>query len=188
MLTTAQENAVRSWVQLAIDGCPELEPIPLERIVWSNQDFPEEARPYALISYSGSVEIGATPSRTVTDAGDLDTTTHDDTTVSVTIVSRPSDTAPTREHVASSYVRELRARTRSFIAGILAEAQLSVRRVDVVPNVDRLQGKSQWESRAVIDLTLGHALRVTEQPGVINRAGISGTTDPPTPTRLYLVG
>jgi hypothetical protein len=169
MLTTSQENAVRSWVQLAIAGCPELEAIPLEKIEWTNQDFPEDARPYALISYSGSTEIGATPSQIVNDVEDLETTTHDDTTVSVTIVTKPSDTAPTREQVASSYVRELRARTRSFVSGILTQANLAVRQVFVVPNVDRLQGKSQWESRAVIDLTLGHALVVTEQPGVINQ-------------------
>jgi hypothetical protein len=188
MLTTGQENAVRSWVELAILGCPELAPIPLAKIVWSEQDFPEDARPYALIRYSGSTEEGATPSQIVNGSDELETTTHDETTVSITIVTKPSDAAPTREQVASSYTRELRARSRSFVAGILSQAKLAVRRVDVVPDVARLQGKSQWESRAVIDLTLGHALVITETPGVINQAEISGTTEPPTPTRLYLVG
>jgi hypothetical protein len=137
MLTTGQENAVRSWVELAILGCPELAPIPLAKIVWSEQDFPEEARPYALIRYSGSTEEGATPSQIVNDSEELETTTHDETTVSITIVTKPSDAAPTREQAASSYVRELRARSRSFVAGILSQAQLAVRRVDVVPNVAR---------------------------------------------------
>ena len=187
MLTTVQANAVRSWVKLAIDGCPELEPIPLDRIVWSDQDFPAPVYPYALLSYTGSVKLGASPARAVNGLDELVTTEQSETTIAITIVSKRSDTSPTLEQLASSYVRELHARTRSFVAGILTAAKLAVRSTTVIPNVDRLQGSSQWESRAVLDLTLGHALAVTEAPGVITTAGITGSTTPPTPTRLYLV-
>lgn len=183
MMTTEQENAVRAWVVAAIAACPELEPIPLEKVVWSGQDFPEEMRPYALVSYTGSAELGASPSQTVTDSDELDTKTMDESTISITIVSKPSDTAPTRNQVASSYVREMRARARSYISHILTDAKLAVWDVFVVPNVDRLQGRSQWESRAVIDIQFGHALVVTEDPGIIISGEISGSTTPSTPAQ-----
>ena len=63
MLLTAQENAVRQWVVAALADCPPLNPIPLGRVVWSQQDFAELAYPYALLSYTGSVVLSATPGR-----------------------------------------------------------------------------------------------------------------------------
>jgi len=188
MLTTAQENAVRAWVEAAILDCPELAAIPLDRIVWSNQDFAERVYPYALIAYTGTDELGALPAQRVNDNDDLETKELSDTTVSITIVTKADDAAPTRAQVASSYARELRARARSFVGELLTAANLAVRDINVVPDLGRLQGMSQWESRAVIDLTLGNALIVTETPGVIAQAGVTGTTSPPTPVRLLLVG
>jgi len=189
MMTTDQENAVRAWVVAAIAGCPDLEPIPLEKVVWSGQDFPAEMRPYALITYTGTDELGATPSQTVDDNDDLNTKSLDDTTVSITIVIKPSDTNPTRAQVASSYIREMKARARSFISHILTDAKLTVRQVFTVPDASRLAGRSQWESRGVLDLLLGHALVVTESPGVIVTAEISGSTEPPTPSQpSYIAG
>lgn len=181
MLTTAQENAVRAWVEAAILDCPELAAIPLARIVWANQDFAERTYPYALISYTGTDELNATPGQSVNDLDELETSENNDTTVSITVVTQADDAAPTRNQVASSYVRELRARARSFAGDSLTAANLAIRDINVVPDLGRLQGMSQWESRAVIDLTLGHALIVTETPGVIVQAGVFGTTTPPTP-------
>ena len=168
MLTTAQENAVREWVVAAIADCTELAPIALDRVVWSEQDFAEHPYPYALLAYTGSDTLNATPSQSVNEADDLVTGNLEDTNLAVTIVSKVSDTAPSRNQVASSYVRELAARTRSFVAEHhLGPAKLAVRELTQIPNVGRLQGLSQWESRSVLDLLLGHSLEVTESPGVI---------------------
>ena len=185
MLLSSQVQAVAAWIVAAIADCPALVPIALDRVVWQDQDFPERPYPYALLSYTGSVEEGISPAQWVDDLDNLNTRTGDDTNLSITIVSKQSDTAPTLDMLASSYVRELKARLRSFVARGLAAADLAVRDVNVVPDVSRLQGRSQFESRAVLDILFGHAVVVLEQPGVIETAFVTGTTSPATPSRTF---
>jgi hypothetical protein len=186
-LLTHQEQAVVAWITAAISDCPEL--APLTAIVWSDQDALERARPYALLSYTGSDGVGASPARTINESDELETASVDTSTVSITIVSKPSDTAPTRAQVASSYTRELKARVRSFVGyQSLLPREMTVQAIFEVPLADRLAGSSQWETRAVLDLQIRHSLVVTEQPGIVLVAEIDGETDPPTPNRTLLAG
>lgn len=187
MLTTAQQNSVRSWIVASIVACPELTPIPLERIVWENQDFPDLAYPYVTLGYTGTEGLNASPRGRVNDDDELEEREQHDTTLSITVVTRPSDTAPSPDQTATAYIRELRSRARGYAGDVLRQADLAIRDINVVFGIDRLQGGSQWESRAALDLTLGHALVVTSSPGVITQAEVTGTTSPPTPLTTVLI-
>lgn len=184
MLLLAQIEVIRQWivdsVQAAIDDGGLMDPIAMDRIVRVKQDFPDRAYPYVLLGYTGSTEVGISPAQWI--AGDeLVTRTGDDTTLSITIVSQQSDTAPNDDQLASSYVREMKARLRSFAGDSLRLAQLAIRDVNVVPDLGRLQGASQWESRAVLDITFGHAVTISEDTSIIEIVEVLGATTPTTP-------
>jgi len=97
MLLSSQIIVVRQWIVDAIADCPELAPVPLERVVWSDQDWPDRAYPYVLLGYTGSVEQGLSPAQWVDGSDNEITRTADNTTLSITVVNKPSDTAPTQE-------------------------------------------------------------------------------------------
>lgn len=187
MLLAAQIEVVRQWIvdaiQDAIDGGTSMDPIALDRVVWQRQDWPDRPYPYALLGYTGSTEIGLSPAQWIDTSDELVTRTGDESTLSVTVVTKPSDTAPTTDRQASSYVRELKARLKSFAGRTLSQADLAIRAVNVVPDISRLRGSSQWESRAVLDITFGHAVTISEDPGVIETAQVTGSTVPPTPSQ-----
>jgi hypothetical protein len=183
MLLSSQITVVRQWIVDAIAACPELDPVPLERVVWSDQDWPDRAYPYVLLSYTGSVEQGLSPAQWIDDADDEITRTGDNTTLSITAVNKPSDTAPTDAQQASSYIRELKARLKSFAGDSLRLAQLAIRDVNVALGISQIQGLSQWESRAALDITFGHAATISETPGVIETVEVTGTTTPATPSQ-----
>lgn len=185
MLLPSQETIVGQWVTAAIADCPNLEP--LTAVVWDDQDFPDRDYPYALLSYTGGADEGADDPSGLNDSGELETRTDLVSNLSVTFVTKVSDTTPTRNQVASGYVRELNARKRSFVAEPMRLANIWVRDSFPIPNVSRLQGKSQWESRGVLDLTLGHAAIVTEQPGQFLTAVVDGSTTPPTPSQTLTI-
>ncbi len=188
MLLSSQVIVVRQWIADSIAACDDLAPVALDRIVWQRQDWPDRPYPYVLLGYTGSTEVGLSPSQWVEDVTDAQITrTGDNTTLSITVVNRPSDTAPTLDQQASSYIREIKARLKSFAGSVLREAKLAIRDVNVIPDVSRLQGSSQWESRAVLDITFGHAVTISEDPGIIEQVEVTGTTTPATPSQTFTI-
>ena len=188
MITTIQVDVIRQWIVDSIADCPELVPVALDRVVKQRQNFPDRAYPYVLYGYTGAAEIGLSPSQTVNNADDMVTLSQYDTTMSITVFSKVSDTAPSADQEASSYVRELTARLRSFAGEPLRLAGLAIRAVNIVPDVSEIEGKSEFVSQAVLDVTWGAGLAVTEGPGIIVNAEIDGSTEPPTPNRTILAG
>ncbi len=191
MLLSSQVIVVRQWIvdaiAAAIAGGFTADPIALDRIVWQRQDWPDRPYPYVLLGYTGTTEEGLSPSQWIDVADDLNTRTGDDTTLSIKVVNMRSDTAPTLAHQASSYVRELKLRLKSFAGDALRLAKLAIRDVNVVPDVSALQGASQWESSAVLDITFGHAAVITESPGIIEHVEVTGTTTPATPSQTFTI-
>ncbi len=191
MLLSSQVQVVRQWIVDSIaaavaDGfaAPAIE---LDRIVWQRQDWPDRPYPYVVLGYTGSAEQGISPAQWIDGADALNTRTGDETTLSIKIVAMRSDTAPTLDQQASSYARELKCRLRSFAADPLRLAHLAVRAVNVIPDVSALQGASQWESSAVLDITFGHAAVITEAPGIIEHVEVTGTTTPATPSQTFSI-
>ena len=177
MMLPSHKRAVRQWVADALADAGKA--IPLERIVWGNQDAVSLARPYVLMLATGSTRRGNAPEpKAIGD--DRQSRTTSTATVSITIVG------PTQRQSldddADAYLAELAARLQvPDLDQPLVDAGLSVAGVSELPSLDAITGQSQWETRAALDVTFNAAVVVTTTPGAVETAEVSGTTEPPTP-------
>jgi hypothetical protein len=180
MMLAAQESALRAFVVAAVADS-DLDPIPLERVVWGPSNNPPPVKPYVLLGDTGTARLGAGGNSRTRPTGEVDERTDKTTEISITFVSTPSETAPTRDQTARAYVREVEARLYHAVIGpILSDADMGLADINITANVDRLQGRSQWETRAVLDLTFNHALVVTASPGTIESLTVVANTNPAT--------
>lgn len=186
MLLPSQVIALRQWV---LDAIADSDLTDLTAVVWANEDHPDRVSPYALLAYTGSDDQGADDPSRLDDAGDFETRTDYATSLSITFVAETDDQAPTLDQRASAYMREANARKRAFVADPLRLANIWIQNATLIPNVPRVAGGSQWETRAALDLLIGHAILVTETPGPgqLVEAEIDGTTTPSTPSQTLTV-
>jgi hypothetical protein len=182
MMLPSHKRAARAWVVAALADAGK--PIPLERVVWSNQDAPTLARPYILIYGTGGTRRGPAPERRST--GDHGAATHtartDGTgTLSFTVVGPVQ--RESLDDDADAYLAELTPRLvleeLSGAPNPLPAAGLSVASASEAPGLDSLTGASQWETRAALDVTFSTAVVVTSTPGTVRAVEVEGTTTPP---------
>lgn len=103
--------------------------------------------------------------------------------VSIQCYSKQSDqpSGPDDNVNAVNLLEKVRTRMKSAIATeTLREANVAPIRWQPVRDISGLLRGSQWESRAVLDVTLSVMRAIVEQPGTIESAHIVGTLSPVT--------
>lgn len=174
----SQRRAVLAWVTqgLADAGVP----IPADRVVPAPQDAAELARPYALLTVTGSTVLGPRPEQTI-EGETLRSNRPGTASISITIVGAVD--VKSYDDEPASYIGPLEGALwlPDAQAGLDA-AGLAVNAVTPIADAGaRLKGDAQWEPRAALDVTFNLSIDTTAAVEPVSEVEITGTTDPPVP-------
>lgn len=153
---TAIENALVTWLRSST-GLP---------VVWSNQDRPQTARPYALLKMTaGPIVIGRDEQRRRMEGPVLFTDIIGQRALTFSVQVFSSSDKPT-EHAQSYLAIAMAALERDETIDLFNVAKMSVSQIGPVSDLDSVAGAG-FESRAAFDLnvyTVSALIPAVDQP------------------------
>lgn len=186
MISDAQHRAIRAYVLacLNLDLPAGMTALDAEQVQWELQDFPRGAGAWCSLQVVAAVPTGDVPERVHRSIPDpdnpppatiLERTIRQsfEVTVSVTLRSQRSDTAPSWGSDAGLRLRRVVLGWGASVHRLLSAAGCPIRRAGGLRDLSTLQRGSQWESTAQVDLVLLVMAQVVERPGWIE--SIAGT-------------